>query len=123
MGPTGLKKAQEKGSMQKGCLFHSDSGCQYTSDHVRKIIGRWAEQSMSVKGYCYDKAFAETCFATIKAEMLPGIAKSLSLNSMLAGPCLITSRPFTIESEDIPLQDTFHRCSFCSFTTRNKPYI
>lgn len=57
--------------MQKGCLFHSDSGCQYTSDHVRKIIGRWAEQSMSVKGYRYDKAFAETCFATIKAEMLP----------------------------------------------------
>ena len=26
---------------------------------------------MSAKGYCYDNAFAETCFATIKAEMLP----------------------------------------------------
>ena len=26
---------------------------------------------MSAEGYCYDNAFAETCFATIKAEMLP----------------------------------------------------
>ncbi|MEM6823263.1 MAG: integrase core domain-containing protein, partial [Verrucomicrobiota bacterium] len=23
------------------------------------------------KGYCYDNAFAESCFATIKAELLP----------------------------------------------------
>ena len=26
---------------------------------------------MSAQGYCYDNALAETCFATIKAEMLP----------------------------------------------------
>ena len=57
--------------MQPGCIFHSNRGCQYTSDHVRKTLGRWVEQSMSAKGYCYDNAFAETCFATIKAEMLP----------------------------------------------------
>ena len=57
--------------MQRGCLFHSDRGCQYTSDHVRKILGQHIQQSMSAKGYCYDNTFAETCFATIKAEMLP----------------------------------------------------
>ena len=66
-----IKKAHENGSIQKGCLFHSDRGCQYTSDHVRKTLGQWVRQSMSAKGYCYDNAFAETCFATIKAEMLP----------------------------------------------------
>ena len=66
-----IKKAQENGSMQPGCIFHSDRGCQYTSDHVRKTLGRGIQQSMSAKGYCYDNAFAETCFATIKAEMLP----------------------------------------------------
>ena len=66
-----IKKARENGSIQKGCLFHSDRGCQYTSDHVRKTLGQWVQQSMSAKGYCYDNAFAETCFATIKAEMLP----------------------------------------------------
>ena len=66
-----IKRAHENGSIQKGCLFHSDRGCQYTSNHVRKTLGRWVRQSMSAKGYCYDNAFAETCFATIKAEMLP----------------------------------------------------
>jgi transposase InsO family protein len=66
-----IQKAQENRSIQKGCIFHSDRGCQYTSDRVRKTLGPWVEQSMSAKGYCYDNAFAETCFATIKAEMLP----------------------------------------------------
>lgn len=66
-----IKKAQGNGSMQQGCLFHSDRGCQYTSDCVRKTLGPSIQQSMSAKGYCYDNAFAETCFATIKAEMLP----------------------------------------------------
>ena len=66
-----IQKAHENRSMPKGCLFHSDRGCQYTSDHVREKLGQWVQQSMSAKGYCYDNAFAETCFATIKAEMLP----------------------------------------------------
>jgi len=26
---------------------------------------------MSAKGYCYDNAFAESCFASLKHEMLP----------------------------------------------------
>ena len=66
-----IEKAQKSGLMQKGCIFHSDRGCQYTSDYVREMLRPWVKQSMSAKGYCYDNAFAETCFATIKAEMLP----------------------------------------------------
>ena len=42
-----IKKAQEGGSMQTGCLFHSDRGCQYTSDCVRKTLGHSIRQSMS----------------------------------------------------------------------------
>lgn len=49
-------------------IFHSDRGCQYTSQPLRKALGRWS-QSMSAKGYCYDNAFAESYFASLKAEM------------------------------------------------------
>lgn len=54
------------------CLFHSDRGCQYTSREVRQYLAscHW-QQSMSAKGYCYDNAYAESFFASLKAEILP----------------------------------------------------
>jgi transposase InsO family protein len=52
-------------------IFHSDRGCQYTSERVRKFLPKGWQQSMSATGCCYDNAFAESCFATIKAEVLP----------------------------------------------------
>lgn len=55
---------------QPSAIFHSDRGCQYTSQALRKALAKW-RQSMSAKGYCYDNAFAESCFASFKAEMLP----------------------------------------------------
>ncbi|WP_354586547.1 IS3 family transposase [Puniceicoccus vermicola] len=51
-------------------IFHSDRGCQYASGPLRTALGKW-KQSMSAKGYCYDNAFAESCFASFKTEMLP----------------------------------------------------
>lgn len=53
-------------------IFHSDRGCQYSSQRVRQCLAshRW-KQSMSARGYCYDNAFAESFFASLKAEMLP----------------------------------------------------
>jgi transposase InsO family protein len=53
-------------------IFHSDRGCQYTSGLVRQGLAapQW-RQSMSAKGYCYDNAFAESCFASLKHEMHP----------------------------------------------------
>ncbi|MEM7792137.1 MAG: IS3 family transposase [Verrucomicrobiota bacterium] len=66
-----ISKARRSTRMQNGCIFHSDRGCQYTSDLLRKELGGSIRQSMSAKGYCYDNAFAESCFATIKAELLP----------------------------------------------------
>ena len=53
-----------------GPTFHSDQGVQYCSSEVRekleflKII-----QSMSRKGNCYDNAYAESFFGTMKNEL------------------------------------------------------
>lgn len=53
-------------------LFHSDRGCQYTSGIFRsRLKHHGLIQSMSAKGYCYDNAFAESFFATLKAESFP----------------------------------------------------
>lgn len=53
-------------------IFHSDRGCQYTSSAVREFLRThdW-QQSMSAKGNCYDNAFAESFFASFKAESFP----------------------------------------------------
>jgi len=67
-----VNRAIQSGYVQPEAIFHSDRGCQYTSQAVRKVLaGPALRQSMSAKGYCYDNAFAESCFATIKAEVLP----------------------------------------------------
>ena len=67
-----LYKTQAWPCLPEQILFHSDQGCQYTSQEVRQILEqtRWT-QSMSAKGYCYDNAFAESFFASLKCESLP----------------------------------------------------
>lgn len=54
----------------KELTFHSDQGVQYCSSQVReklKILN--VRQSMSRKGNCYDNAFAESFFHTLKNEL------------------------------------------------------
>jgi len=67
-----LYKTQTWPCLSQNTLFHSDRGCQYTSQEVRKILNQagWT-QSMSAKGYCYDNAYAESFFASFKCESLP----------------------------------------------------
>ena len=58
--------------------FHSDRGSQYTSECVRKrlkLLG--IIQSMSRPGNCYDNAFAESLFHTLKNELPKQRFKSL----------------------------------------------
>ena len=59
------------GSFHKA-LFHSDRGCQYTSQQVRGELTNlgWI-QSMSALGYCYDNAECESFFASLKSECFP----------------------------------------------------
>lgn len=53
-----------------GLIHHSDRGGQYASKAYRGVLRR-AEirQSMSGAGNCYDNAFMESCFGTIKTEL------------------------------------------------------
>jgi len=54
-----------------GLVFHSDRGVQYASEAVRSFLsGHGFHQSMSGKGNCYDNAYAESFFHTLKTELI-----------------------------------------------------
>ena len=56
---------------ERGLIHHTDRGGQYASKRYRAVLRR-AEmlQSMSsAAGNCYDNAFSESCFGTIKTEL------------------------------------------------------
>ena len=54
-----------------GSIFHSDQGVQYKSLDFRALLSnKGIEGSMSRKGNCYDNAFVETFFKTLKSELL-----------------------------------------------------
>lgn len=67
-----IQRTIRSGQIHPNAIFHSDRGCQYTSQALRQTIAmpQW-RQSMSAKGYCYDNAFAESFFASLKAEAFP----------------------------------------------------
>lgn len=53
-----------------GLLHHSDRGGQYAGREYRQVLARARMlQSMSRKANCYDNAFMESCFGTIKREL------------------------------------------------------
>jgi transposase InsO family protein len=53
-----------------GLIHHSDRGGQYAGREYRGVLRRAAmRQSMSRAGNCYDNAFIESCFGTIKTEL------------------------------------------------------
>jgi putative transposase len=55
----------------QGLLSHSDRGCQYAAESYRKELKtRGIRASMSRRGNCYDNAFAESFFHTLKVELV-----------------------------------------------------
>jgi putative transposase len=51
-------------------IHHTDRGGQYASTRYRAMLRRAAfRQSMSRAANCYDNAFMESCFGTIKTEL------------------------------------------------------
>ena len=53
-----------------GLVHHSDRGGQYASLAYRAVLRRaQIQQSMSRAANCYDNAFMESCFGTIKTEL------------------------------------------------------
>lgn len=66
---TALNKAIELRGNIVGCIHHSDQGVQYAAAaYVEKLNEHGVLISMSRKGNCYDNAFAETFFKTLKYE-------------------------------------------------------
>lgn len=69
----GLWQALGKRKPGDGLIFHSDRGVQYTSYEFRMALRiNKMLQSMSGKGNCYDNAFAESFFHTLKTELVYG---------------------------------------------------
>ena len=53
-----------------GLIHHTDRGGQYAATCYRQVLGRARmPQSMSRPDNCYDNAFMESCFGTVKTEL------------------------------------------------------
>lgn len=65
-----LRAAIVARSPKAGLIHHTDRGGQYAAAEYRKMLARAAmPQSMSRADNCYDNAFMESCFGTIKTEL------------------------------------------------------
>jgi len=64
-----LKMAIDNRNPPAGCIHHSDRGVQYASDdYVSLLKNNGFEISMSRKGNCWDNAFMESFFGSMKRE-------------------------------------------------------
>ena len=67
-----LRMAFESRGKTKGVLFHSDQGCQYTSQSYRHQLWCYKiRQSLSRRGNCWDNAPTERFFRSFKTEWMP----------------------------------------------------
>lgn len=65
-----LTRAIRERQPAEGLIHHTDRGGQYASGRYRAVLRRASvRQSMSAAGNCYDNAFMESCFGTIKTEL------------------------------------------------------
>lgn len=72
---SGVIKAMEMAFTHEGnkagIICHSDRGVQYASQAYRDLLdNKEAIPSMSRKGNCYDNAFVESFFKTLKSELI-----------------------------------------------------
>jgi len=56
-----------------GLIHHSDRGRQYASYAYQELLGEYGMRpSMSRSGHCYDNAYVESFFGTLKTELVHG---------------------------------------------------
>ncbi|MFG2830555.1 IS3 family transposase [Streptomyces sp. NPDC048434] len=66
-----LKAACRQRRPTRPVIFHSDRGCQYTSQQFASLADQFGIRlSVGRTGQCWDNALAESFFATIKRELL-----------------------------------------------------
>lgn len=64
-----LQMAINQRRPQAGLIVHSDRGAQYASAEYRQMLARHGlVASMSRKGNCYDNAFVESFWSSLKYE-------------------------------------------------------
>ena len=64
-----LKRAVQERRPAPGCIHHSDRGWQYAHPSYKECLDEHEiTASMSAEGYCYDNAFIESFFNTLKIE-------------------------------------------------------
>lgn len=67
---TALRSSIAARQPQGGLMHHTDRGGQYAGTQYRTMLARARMlQSMSRADNCYDNAFMESCFGTIKTEL------------------------------------------------------
>jgi putative transposase len=67
-----LAMAVEVRGRHTGLMFHSDQGCQYTSQRFQsELLEHGITPSMSRMGQCWDNAPTERFFGTLKSEWVP----------------------------------------------------
>jgi len=67
---TALRAAIRARRPKPGLIHHTDRGGQYAGEDYREILARARmPQSMSRAADCYDNAFMESCFGTVKTEL------------------------------------------------------
>lgn len=65
-----LLQAIESRQPPPGVIHHTDRGGQYAGAEYRNVLRRADfRQSMSRAGNCYDNAFMESCYGTVKTEL------------------------------------------------------
>ncbi|MCC7423765.1 MAG: IS3 family transposase [Planctomycetaceae bacterium] len=65
-----LKRAIRARQPGEGLIHHTDRGGQYASKRYRDVLRRSRmRQSMNAADNCYDNAFQESCFGTVKTEL------------------------------------------------------
>lgn len=65
-----LRKALAARDPRAGLIHHTDRGGQYAGKGYRRVLERSEIcQSMSRADNCYDNAFMESCFGTLKTEL------------------------------------------------------
>lgn len=73
LATTALKQAVVREKPPEGLIHHSDRGRQYASYGYQALLKRYGiTPSMSRKGNCYDNAFMESFFSTLKRELVHG---------------------------------------------------
>jgi len=65
-----LRRAIRNRQPGAGLIHHTDRGGQYASKRYRELLRRSGiSQSMNAAATCYDNAFMESCYGTIKTEL------------------------------------------------------